>query len=120
MSWEVLFVSGFVGAIAGGLVNLSSQWLNRKWDRVDKLNNEKRQIYSKIISFGPYSHHDENQKELNEYVSRAFLFCHKDLFNSLCEFMNAVGKTKKDGDKITELANKHFEIVELMKKELGH
>ena len=118
MTAEILFVSGFAGAIAGGIVNLIAMYITRRWDREDKHYELKRALYSKIISFGAQAHHDGNFEDVSKLVNSALLVSRPDLHIALCELMSEILKIKDGEGNGQQLAERQALVTELMRKEL--
>lgn len=90
MENNLLFIilgSGLSGAIAGGVVTLSSQYLNRKWKMKDDFRLEKINLYSKVLSLGSRFMEKENIKEAEKNAATILLFCNDNVKKSLNAYM---------------------------------
>jgi len=129
----ILLSSGLAGAVAGGVVSLVSQYLNRKWDRIDYLSRLKISLYSEIIGIGSHYLEKNAFHKLNNDVAKALLVCGNNLKKDLIAFIANVEKVhreienaSKDEDKIKDIIEKstlentilHKKVIKGMKDEL--
>lgn len=128
----LILSSGFAGAIAGGIVSMISQILERKWKNQNQLRTLKINTYSEIISIGGEYLAENAFYKLNNLVSKAFLICEEEVRIALINYMGNIalihkkieGKNNKERKEIItqdvhrENAILHEKLVNLMKKEL--
>lgn len=134
---ETLFIAGIAGlggALAGGLISLISQFINRKWSKEDQIYQQRTLLYSKILSVGSAYMTEDAYKDTNMNISSALLICGKDLRVILVRYMknlsmliNEIRNSKTDDEYASIIArstqtivNDHAEMEELMRKELNH